>query len=337
MATTRQKRENKEIAIDLGIALVILVVVSSYFIVHDVFERWIAYTQQYEQWELDEFFAIFVALLITGVVLACRHIFVLGELLRDLEAAHKHIALQASIQTQQEKLAALGELSGGMAHEMNNALQPVLGLGELVRDGLKESGNQNHFEYMELILGSAAHAHLIIDNVLNFTRDKNIEMTRHDAFEILLETLSFSKSIMPTMIVFNISSPDENEARGVFLECDKTSLIQIFVNITKNAADAMDGEGTIDISLTQGAMPHSPYTPAVCISISDTGCGMDERITKKIFDPFFTTKDMSEGTGLGLSSVLGLVKMHDGEISLRSTPGVGTTFTLHFPTIRNNT
>lgn len=295
------------------------------------FEWWYHYTRRHEALELDEWTLCLVAALFVGMIFAIRHLFMLKSLMRELEAANHRIVEQNQLQARQEKLAALGELSSGMAHEINNALQPALGLGPFVRKGLEEKGNPRHLEYMDLILNSAYHMQGIIENVLAYTRDKSTELTRYNTLEMLHEALEFSTSILPSTLIFEAQEPDRAVLSNTFVEANKTAAMQIFANILKNAADAMEGAGTIRIVIQQETLPTDTKKPAVCVRVIDRGCGMEPQTIERVFDPFFTTKDISTGTGLGLSVVQGLVHQHQGCITVQSAVGVGSSFNVYFP------
>ncbi len=312
-------------------ALCLLGTATYSFIHFDSFESWRIDTSLYENWQIAELLTIASVVLLIGMMLAARHIFVQKMSHTNLEKAASVLADPATSQLQQEKMSALGSVAGGMAHEISNALQPAIGLGELVRDGLKQNGNKDHYDYMNIILGSAMHAQAIVESILNFTREKDIEFSEHDAFEVLSDSIEFAMSLLPSMIVLDISSQKEATDEPLTLECNKTSLMQIFVNILKNAEHAMGGQGEVHICVERCSMPDKPSQAALSISIQDWGAGMSEEVASKIFYPFFTTKDVSEGTGLGLATVQGLVLSHNGQISVSSELGYGTVFTLYFP------
>lgn len=326
------RRRRKQLVIEAAIAAAIVVLISTVLIHESFFEKWYHFTRNHEDWELDEVLPVLVAVFFAGTVMAIRYIFILGQMANDLEDANVSITEQAAVKSRQEKLSALGGLSSGLAHEVNNALQPVLGLGGFVRDGLRDAGNERHLEYMEIILDSAAHARNIIENVLAFTHEKSEDLVQYDAFGILEEAVTFSTKILPSTVVFDISGPPrQKDGKTLYIDASRTGLFQIFINILKNAADAMESKGTVKISFLRGKMLGSLNTPAAIVRIADTGCGMDEETALRIFDPFFTTKDISEGTGLGLSTVHGIMEQHKGGIEVESAPGKGTVFTLYFP------
>jgi signal transduction histidine kinase len=327
--------KERELQNEAVIASVVIVALSYIIINTDVFETWYHYSRAHETWELDELLGCLFAVLFVGASLAVRHVFVMRRLMHDLKVANQRILEQNLLQARQEKLAALGELSSGMAHEISNALQPMMGLGPFIRTHLEEAQNKKHLGYMELILDSAGHIQGIIENVLSYTRDKSTEMLPYEAYEVIGEALKFSTAILPSTLFIETTQAPNPSARPLILECNKTGLTQVFANILKNASDAMEAHGTIRISLTQTWMPEFPHEPAICIKIADSGRGMDRETMEKIFNPFFTTKDLSMGTGLGLSVVHGLVRQHRGCITVQSAVGEGSTFSIYLPVLED--
>lgn len=331
--------KKKGIWTEIAIAGVIVVWLSYFIIKSSFFEIWYEFTRRHESWELDEATAILFAAAIAGTFLAIRHIFLLNKVMRQLEDANRTIAEQAAIKSRREKLVSLGQLAGGLAHELNNALQPVLGLSSFIARNLKKHGDETSLEYMEIIQNSANHAHNIIENVLMFSHEKSAVFSRYNAFDILSQAIKFCRDMLPSTVVFEISGLPEDMMEDlpfVFMDCDKTGIFQIFVNILKNASDAMDKKGTIHISFKMDRMPSNNKIPTISVTIRDHGCGMNKETLERIFDPFFTTKDVATGTGLGLAAVHGLISQHNGKITVDSTPGEGTTFTLFFPVIMNS-
>lgn len=328
------KRSTSEVIFESVVAAILAVGISIILIHFDVFELWYQFSRTHEGYQLDEALGIVMAVTLAGTFLALRHIYVLRHLMRELEEANKTLQHQEKVKGRLDKLAALGELSTGLAHEINNALQPAIGLGSFIKEGLRESGNMKHYAFMETILNSAQHAQHVIQNVLVYTQEKNTGLTHYDAATVLDQALHFAMDLMPTTIKFDLEGfkvhkhPSHNP---LSIRVNKTSLCQIFLNLMKNATKAMDNAGTIHVAFDTGAMPDSKHTPAVVVQVTDSGHGMDEETVRKVFDPFFTTSDISEGTGLGLSVVYGLMHQQRGAITVSSIKGHGSTFTLYFP------
>ncbi len=247
------------------------------------------------------------------------------ERTRMLMQANKHLELKRH----HDKMAALGQLSGGIAHEINNSLQPVLGLSGIIK--MRTKGNDEELHHFATILeNSALHARKIVNNVLSFSRQDKDVLEACCAKEVFEEACEFSNSFLPTSIKVkkycNLKSSDT-------ISCDKTSIIQVFVNIIKNSCDAMQDKGSLTINayshlVNTEDIPEGEY---ICVDIVDEGCGMSEEVSDSIFNPFFTTKGEGEGTGLGLSTAFGIMKRHEGHITVSSTIGEGSKFTLYFP------
>lgn len=317
--------------IELLEAVLICIFLAIGIINFNFYDWWHEYTRAHESWKLDEVSAILFAIMTTGTILAIRHYFLLRAVVEDLSKANEQIKEQSERQVHSDKLSALGHLSAGLAHEVNNALQPASGLGEFIVKELESKGSLKHKEYMEIILSSTKHAQNIIQNVLFFSQSKGSEKENHKALDVLLTSIEFAKSIMPTTIFFEHIIKDGESLEEAILYCNQTEITQIFINLFKNAANAMDEKGTITLGIEKAPMPRKESLTCIKISVSDTGRGMDEETQNKIFNPFFSTKDPSEGTGLGLSTVHGFISLHGGTINLESKVGKGTTFYIYLP------
>ncbi len=272
------------------------------------------------------------------------------EVFRDhVKAAEKHAQQQSAQYERQatlQKFEALAQMSGGMAHEINNALQPILGLSEIVKEGLH--GQNPHLEEcMDIIYKSADNARKIVGGVLAFGR-KNSDQERNviQAESAINEAIWFAQQLLPSTVgIIKCGMHHEvndaltsGEEHGYRININRVRLIQIITNLFSNAAHAMNNKGRIFIDLRQefvsdphllaGKLPPGKY---VILSIRDEGHGMDEKTMASAFDPFFTTKKVGEGTGLGLSIVHGIIKEWNGNITVESTIGKGTTFRILLP------
>ena len=303
------------------------------------FETLYQYTKKYECLKLDEHLSLFIAILFACLVVAMRHILILNKLVSKLDIANEELIKYEKEQFNKQKIVALGSLASGLAHEIKNALQPTLGLGNFIREGLTQLDNQKYVNYMDIIIDSSTHAHKIIENVLLFASKKEIEFIPENALEIINKTLRFCRDLMPTTIDLKITglvdNIDYDTKEELLINCNQTCFYQIFFNILNNASKSIHQHGIIDVKITKSHMPQKNDTPSIKIRISDNGCGMDKETIDRIFDPFFSTKDISEGTGLGLTIVKTLVDQHDGDIKVKSEIGEGTVITIHFPIINN--
>ncbi len=238
---------------------------------------------------------------------------------------------------QSQKMEAIGTLAGGIAHDFNNMLTPILGYSELALTRL--TPDHELFSHLQTIHQAADRAKELIKQILTFSRQREHELTTLKIQPILRETIKLLRSSLPTTIYIR---PNIDPHCGAILS-DLTQFQQIVMNLGTNAYHAMgDSGGTLEISLQE--IPLSDQDPlvtshglhpgpAACLTISDTGCGMDKTTVSKIFDPYFTTKEQGKGTGMGLAMVHGIIRNHHGHISVYSEPGQGTTFKIYLPIV----
>lgn len=219
---------------------------------------------------------------------------------------------------QAEKLATLGTLVSGMAHEMNNPMQGILSLAELILD---EPDPHQIREHAREIRDYAHHMATVVRDFVTYarpaTRDGEADVDLNERLTEALRMIQHNPAFKHIEVVKYFEPLPRVSARQSEIE-------QVFVNILGNAVQAMNGEGRL--TLTSGARDG-----VVSIAIADTGCGIPKQFLTRIFDPFFTTKDPGKGTGLGLSITDKIVKKYGGTIGVESEEGVGTTFTLRFP------
>lgn len=239
---------------------------------------------------------------------------------------------------QAEKMQALGTLSGGIAHDFNNILTVLQGYGSLLQIGMDSSDPLSI--YVEQILSASQKAASLTQSLLAFSRQQPITLNPINVNDAIRKTEHLLKRLVTEDVVLKTKCSDDE----IIIEADPTQIDQILFNLAANARDAMANGGTLTITTNPVAVDSEfarvqgwgePGTYAL-ISVSDTGCGMDEKTRAKIFEPFFTTKEVGKGTGLGLSTVYGIVKQHDGHITLTSEPGIGTTFNIYLPTVRTS-
>jgi PAS domain S-box-containing protein len=220
-----------------------------------------------------------------------------------------------------DRLASIGEMAAGLAHELNNPLTGILALSQMLIDGDIQKEYQ---EDLECIYGEAKRAANIVKNVLLFTRNKTYESGQTTANEVIKDVLRlrhYEEKASNITVVTNLPEdlPD--------VSIDRFQLQQVFLNIILNAEAAIkeaNRPGTLTVT-TERSNSH------VNIIFSDTGCGIKKGIIPRIFDPFFTTKEVGKGTGLGLSICYGIVVKHGGKISVKSQVNKGTTFTIRMP------
>jgi PAS domain S-box-containing protein len=231
-----------------------------------------------------------------------------------------------------QRLESLGTLAGGIAHDMNNLLMPILMGATLLKRF--ETSEQSR-KAIENIERSVKRGSDLVKQVLLFARGTETSRNAVQLAEVVHEVESITASTFPRNITFDISIPDDLHA----VTGDTTQLTQVLLNLCVNARDAMAHGGQISVTATNTELsPHSAQLsgaasggPYVILEVTDTGEGMPREIVDRIFDPFFTTKEVGKGTGLGLSTVQGIVSNHGGFISVASVVGEGTTFKIHLP------
>ncbi|MEZ5427839.1 MAG: response regulator [Pyrinomonadaceae bacterium] len=236
---------------------------------------------------------------------------------------------------QAQKMAAIGQLAGGIAHDFNNILATILGNLKLARMDLSEDNPaQVSLSEMEK---AASHAQGIIQQILTFSRNQETQRKTVRLESIIDESLRFLRATIPTQI--EITQQIERDLPSV--SADETQIHQILMNLGVNAAHAMPSGGQLKVSLTDVILQNDEANVSIGLnaghylrlSVSDTGKGMDKETCDRIFEPFFTTKAAGEGTGLGLSVVHGIMKSHEGAVTVYSEPGKGTMFNLYFPAV----
>ena len=231
----------------------------------------------------------------------------------------------AETERQRQKLEALGKLAGGVAHEINNLLQPALAFPELILDALPESAAEER-EWLGLIESHALQARGIVGDILAFARAERGCVAALDATERVGAALDFVQGVLPASVrIRRAGALADGRPIGLFMGADG-ELKQILANLIGNAAHAMGLKGPVTVTLAPTAAGN-----ALRLDVVDTGTGMSADVCARIFEPFYTTKRVGEGTGLGLSIVYGIVQRWGGDIQVASTPGAGTRFTVVLP------
>jgi signal transduction histidine kinase len=218
---------------------------------------------------------------------------------------------------QKEKLASVGQLAAGVAHEINNPLGSVLLYADILCKETPEE-NQQQREDLQMIIREATRCKMIVNDLLNFSRQNEI-MAQDTDLNAMLRELAGEQSWKELYQSVRIET-DLDSTLGR-IQADPLQLHQVFANLMSNAAEAMPEGGVLTLRTRKG-----PGPGFVTIEVQDTGTGIPERNMKKIFTPFFTTKPIGKGTGLGLAISYGIVKMHRGQIAVQSKVGEGTTF-----------
>jgi PAS domain S-box-containing protein len=235
---------------------------------------------------------------------------------------------------QKQRLESIGTLAGGIAHDFNNMLAAITGFTELA---LLENGqDRRQRTKLEEVLKAGKRARDLVNQILTFSRQSDGERKPIRIRNILEDCLNMIRASVPATIEIR----REFETPSDRVLADPTQLHQVMINLFSNATHAMRRQGGIlEVSLTEehldaeAAGRHADLRPGpyLNLTVKDTGHGMEKGVADRVFDPFFTTKGPGEGTGMGLAVVHGIVKRHQGAISVRSEPGIGTVFSVLLP------
>jgi PAS domain S-box-containing protein len=251
----------------------------------------------------------------------------------------EHHHMQAQMH-QQARLAAVGQLAGGIAHDFNNFLMTIIFYAHLLQNRTETTDITS---VADTIMGEAKRATDLVRQVLDFSRRSVIETKPIDLASFVEEVIEILRRTLPE----NIRVETGVEEGDYVVEIDPTRIQQVLMNLALNSRDAMPEGGDLRIQLSQLTVAPKPSMPPgivdmelvagdwVCLSIQDTGTGMDEQVREHLFEPFFTTKG-AQGNGLGLAQVYGIVKQHEGEIGVETELGGGTTFRIYLPARATN-
>jgi nitrogen-specific signal transduction histidine kinase/CheY-like chemotaxis protein len=234
---------------------------------------------------------------------------------------------------QSQKMDAVGRLAGGVAHDLNNLLSPILGYAELLLGDLDADDARR--SSVDRIRDAAVRCRDLVRQLLAFGRKQPLAVRTVDLNRVVMGLEPFLRRTIREDVRLETRLADGPLA----FQADSGQIEQILMNLAINAKDAMPQGGTLTIGTAAVDLPEADGSLEgevnagrfVMLRVSDTGEGMDEDTRQRVFDPFFTTKELGHGTGLGLATVYGIVKQHGGHIRLCSEQGAGSTFTCYFP------
>jgi signal transduction histidine kinase len=252
------------------------------------------------------------------------------DITKRVEAEEERALLEDQLRHSQ-KMESVGHLAGGISHDINNLLTPILGYSQI----LLEDSIPNKQEVVESVLGAAGRIRDLTRKLLTFSRKQRLAKTVADLRTVVKDFEILLRQTVRKNVDLRIDLP---EGLGM-TKVDVGQIEQVIMNLSINAQDAMPHGGTLAITLRDvirdeaWARGHRGISAGeyVEITVSDTGTGMDEETRKRVFEPFFTTKEPGKGTGLGLSTVYGIVRQHGGHIEVDSQKGWGTVFSIYFP------
>jgi iron only hydrogenase large subunit-like protein/nitrogen-specific signal transduction histidine kinase len=239
----------------------------------------------------------------------------------DLNESNLKLASTQQALKKSEKLASMGQLSAGIAHELNNPLGVITMYSNIVKDEIAEDNPLR--EDLDLIVEQAARCKKIVGGLLNFARKNQVNLTETNMIDFL--RTSFLSIMKPE----NVSIEFKNKIKNPFANIDNDQMMQVLTNLEKNGVEAMQAGGKLTITLADDA-------DNIIISITDEGVGISKENLEHLYTPFFTTKEIGKGTGLGLPLVYGIVKMHKGKIDITTNADpqagqTGTTFRIELP------
>ncbi|MCE1189156.1 MAG: ATP-binding protein [Ignavibacteria bacterium] len=247
-------------------------------------------------------------------------------LIDELQNAYEDLRSTQEQLHSAEKLASIGQLAAGIAHEINNPLGTIMLYASLVKrqvERLEAAGGSG--QDLQTIINEANRCKNIVANLLNFARQGKLSLLQFDLFDLLTQMI---KKLKPHPAFAGVKVEMHHEANDTSLEADKDQLEQVFLNLLMNAAEAMEGRENRKITIVIEEQHES-----LVVKVTDTGCGIPKENAGKIFTPFFTTKKIGKGTGLGMAIAYGIIKMHKGDINFESQPEQGTTFFVRLPKV----
>jgi PAS domain S-box-containing protein len=251
----------------------------------------------------------------------------------DTDVTDKQMLEQQFLRAQ--RLESLGTLASGIAHDLNNVLTPIMGAAQLLPHTLKNLDERNQ-RLLNMLVDSSKRGSNLVKQILTFARGVDGQKTVLQVRHILSEIISVARQTFPRSIEISLNLPSEEQW---LVSADATQIHQVLMNLFVNARDAMPNGGELTIAI-ENVVINADYAklhlqPAigsyVMVTVTDTGVGMNKEIIDRIFDPFFTTKET--GTGLGLSTVVGIIKSHEGAINVYSEVGHGSCFRIYLPAI----
>ena len=249
-----------------------------------------------------------------------------------VEDITERLMLEAQLR-QSQKMESVGQLAAGVAHDINNILTVIQGHAGLLLNAVPPGADSTRS--IKQISAAAERAASFIRQLLTFSR-KQIFRSKILDLNSVLQNL---KGMLPRLIGEDITLETHCQPELPCIQADTGMVEQIVMNLAVNARDAMPKGGKLTITTSAEEIdaaylrqhPEAHAGSFVCLTVSDTGCGMDRKVLQRIFEPFFTTKEVGKGTGLGLATVYGVVKQHHGWIEVQSDVGVGTTFKIYIP------
>ncbi len=262
-------------------------------------------------------------------------VFVMRDITERIKAEEEQRKLQAEL-LQIQKMDSIGRLAGGVAHDFNNMLSAIIGFSQLAL--MKLPDDDPAVESIRIVYDAGERAASLTRQLLAFSRKQLLEMKVVNLNTIIENMAKMLRRVIGENVVLDLDL--QNPIKNIL--ADTGQMEQVLMNLLVNARDAMPSGGRVKVETAEVILREEndqKVIPGsyVMVSVTDAGTGMSKEVQERIFEPFFTTKGMGKGTGLGMSTVYGIVKQHDGHITVHSEQGVGTTFKLYFPMVNRET
>lgn len=250
-----------------------------------------------------------------------------------IRAEQEKSQLEARIQ-QSQKMETIGTLAGGIAHDFNNMLSPILGYADIIADSPND--RETVQDAVRNVVAAALRARDLVRQILTFSRQVENEFKPMRPAPLVKEALDLLRASLPTTVDLSVKIDPHISV----ILADATQIHQVLMNLCTNAYQALENAaGTIEVKLENITLTSDPEHNTtrlgpgdyVCLTVSDTGCGIEQSNFERIFEPFYTTKEVGTGTGMGLSVTHGIVQKHGGIITVESVRGEGTTFCVYLP------
>ncbi len=241
-----------------------------------------------------------------------------------MEDAYKELK-ETQLQLQNaEKLASIGQLAAGVAHEINNPLGTILLYASMLKDDTEDTNQEKvSVDDIKMIIEETNRCKGIVSNLLNFARQGKLKIEKENIVKItknIIKSTKLNPLFKDVKILFNSELVEEN----YFIDSDQIK--QVIVNLLNNACESLEESESKQVTIN--LYKNNEY---LNIEITDTGVGIDNQNMSKLFTPFFTTKKIGKGTGLGLAISYGIIKMHKGNLTVKSEIGKGSTFSVQLP------
>jgi len=244
---------------------------------------------------------------------------------RKVEERTRELKESQEAMVQQEKMVGIGQLAAGIAHELNTPLGTIIGYSQMLREDLEQHPElSTSLSDVQEVIGQAGRCRDLVKNLLNFSRRSSSEKANYDINDIIAKILSL---IQHDFEMKGVNVNTEFGAKMPRARVNENEIAQVILNLANNAADSMPSGGELTVSTQYDESLHR-----ICITMRDTGSGINESDRTRVFEPFFTTKEVGKGTGLGLSICYKIVEKHLGSIEFDTALGKGTTFRVYLPT-----